>query len=282
MATTGRSGQASLAGMLNNSVSNCFAAFEYPDFRPRLPGALGDLERLFRRRFIETHELLGRGRVIDAYDQDNQVYLAKIAARRLARVRDEMSRRKAKTFIDVSKYFIRGIHHATCDAVPDMSMILLLRNPLENMRSFLNREKNFRLDNSLPNAPQNLLRLDAGSWEKGELYLWCWFEIALRYQDLLERHEISMTRTIWTEDLNDGAAMAAHFTALGLQFDRIEVLPPVNTNVSRNLPQTSVGEADRHLLDQFLQRLPSEVVSQVERTTGFNFSGYSRTEQVHA
>ena len=54
--TAGRSGRASLTGLPARHVPGCHAAFEEPSPRLHLPGALGDLERHFRRRFVETHE----------------------------------------------------------------------------------------------------------------------------------------------------------------------------------------------------------------------------------
>lgn len=272
MSTTGRSGQASLAKMMNDSLSGCFAAFEYPDFRPFLPGALGDIERHFRRRFVETHELLGRGKVITAFDRGDSDYLERIAARRLARIENEMHRRGDDIFIDVSKYFIRGLHRAICEKTPGMSLIFLVRDPLENMRSFLNRDKNFQLDNSLPNAPHNQLRLDWETMEKGELYLWCWFEVALRHQDLMDHHEIEKSITIRTDDLADADAMGAHFKALDLPFGHIEIGPPVNTNQSRNLPATAVNEEDRKLLERFINRVPASVLDRVGEITGYEFT----------
>ncbi len=66
--TTGRSGQSSLTDLLNRSVPGCLAIFEGQSVYPTLPRFLGDLERRFRRRFVETHELLERGRVLPAFD----------------------------------------------------------------------------------------------------------------------------------------------------------------------------------------------------------------------
>ena len=65
--TAGRCGQATFTELVNRAVPGVLALHEEPHVRPLLPRFLGDLERQFRRRFVETHELLGRGAVLDAF-----------------------------------------------------------------------------------------------------------------------------------------------------------------------------------------------------------------------
>ena len=67
--TAGRSGQGTLTDLLRRHVPSCYPAFEEPAVYRRLPAVLGNYERRFRRRFVETHELLGRGRVLTAFDR---------------------------------------------------------------------------------------------------------------------------------------------------------------------------------------------------------------------
>jgi len=59
--TAGRSGQSTLTSLFNNHIRSSYVAFEEPQINYLFHGRLSDLERKFRRRFIETHELLGRG-----------------------------------------------------------------------------------------------------------------------------------------------------------------------------------------------------------------------------
>ena len=153
--TAGRSGQASLTELLNLHVPDCLAMFEEPQVRPHLPRALGDLERRFRRRFVETHELLGRGRVLAAFDAGDEVALDGFATQRLRWIDCQAGRRGARIYVDVSKYFARGLHRALLRARPDAGLIRLVRDPLLNMRSFLNRDKNFDLDNNDPGNRNN-------------------------------------------------------------------------------------------------------------------------------
>ena len=159
--TTGRSGQSSLADLISKHVPGAYAAFEEPQCRPYLAkysGFLGTIERNFRRRFIETDELLGRGRVLSAFANGDEAFLDAVVAKRLKRIRAS----GCAIYIDVSKFFARGLHRAFARAVGKFDLILLVRDPLKNMRSFLNRGKNFFLDNVSPDAPGNLLRLEIG------------------------------------------------------------------------------------------------------------------------
>jgi hypothetical protein len=135
--STGRCGQASLANLLAIHAPYCYAAFEEPQVRPILPGPLRPIERHFRRRFVETHELLGRGRVLQAFDRGDQAFIDRIVARRLKLIRRTMERRRAHIYFDVSKFFARGLHAGFCKAIGRHALVNLVRDPVQNMRSYL-------------------------------------------------------------------------------------------------------------------------------------------------
>ena len=105
-----------------------------------LPGFLGDLERIFRRRFIETHELLGRGKVLTSYENNKLDYIRSIAKSRLSDIEQKMLIKNSNTYIDVSKYFARGLHTGYLSLLKDVSVINLVRDPISNMKSFINSE----------------------------------------------------------------------------------------------------------------------------------------------
>ena len=257
--TAGRSGQASLCDLLRRHVPGCYAAFEEPSIEPVLPGALGDFERRFRRRFIETHELLGRGKVLTAFERGDEAYLDRIVAQRLAMIAKALMRNRASIYVDVSKYFARGLHGAFARALPGLSLIRLVRDPLLNMRSFLNRNKSFRLDNSLPDAPGNIVRLDSAGMEKGELYLWAWCEMYLRFDRLVEEFKIERAVEIRTEHLADPARMDAVFDALGLPHTPVAAAAPLNTNAEHGYGRTRILQEDLDLFERFLKRLSADV-----------------------
>ncbi len=174
-----------------------------------------------------------------------------------------MARADCSIHIDVSKYFARGLHRGFLRALgaaePGVGLIRLVRDPLLNMRSFLNRNKDFGLDNSPPGAARNLLRLESADLEKGELYLWAWCEMYLRYDDLVEAFDLSPTCEIRTEHQSDPARMAAALEALGLPHDDIAPGLVVNSNATQGFGKTRVGAGDIALFERFLGRLPADI-----------------------
>ena len=69
------------------------------------------------------------------------------------------------------------------------------------MRSYLNRNKNFFLDNSIPEAKNNILRMNSKNFSKGEFYLWSWSEILLRYKRMSECRKVKKAIVIKNDDL---------------------------------------------------------------------------------
>lgn len=256
---TGRCGQSSLTSLLNRHAEGCYAAFEEPSPTLYFKGFLGDIERRFRRQFVETHELLGRGKVLTAFDNRNEAYLDQIVSKRLKLI----DKKGANIHFDVSKYFARGLHRAFARACPDLSVVLLVRDPVRNMRSFLNRNKSFTLDNNMPDAQSNLLRLPCSDFEKGELYLWAWCEMYLRYLSLIDEFKIQKSVVIRTEDLSDAGKMNMHLDALSLSHQPIKPIKPTNTNAEQGKGETVVTQEDVNLFETFLKRLPQEVYERI-------------------
>ena len=81
-------------------------------------------------------------------------------------------------------------------------MIQLVRDPIENMRSFLNRNKNFFLDNSSPGCQHNELVLDPKKLSKGQCYLHAWCECYLRAEKFCANQQLDLL-TIKTGDLQN-------------------------------------------------------------------------------
>jgi hypothetical protein len=268
--STGRCGQASLANLLAIHAPYCYAAFEEPQVRPILPGPLRPIERRFRRRFVETHELLGRGRVLHAFDRGDQEFIDRIVARRLKLIRRTMERRRAHVYFDVSKFFARGLHAGFCKAIGRHALVNLVRDPVQNMRSYLNRNKNFFLDNNSPAAASNILRLEGISHSKGELYLWAWFEMNLRFHAMKSRPEVSAAVEIRTERLGDAAYMSRAWGSLGLDCARFEPQPALNTNVQNGFVETHVSFDDVRTFERFAERVPRELRDRISYLRGYD------------
>jgi len=260
----GRSGQGYLTELFNRHVEGCYAAFEEPEIKPILSGPLSHYEKKFRRRFIETHELLGRGKILDAFETYNYNFINKIAKKRLHKINKILKRNNAKVYIDVSKYFIRGLHVGFRSLLPNFSLISLIRDPIKNMRSFLNRNKNFFLDNSHPNKKSNLLSLDSSDWEKGEYYLWAWCEVYLRFNKLIKHTKVHSHVEIRTEMLNDCDFMNNALDKLGLQHTSVLRHRPINTNESKGHGKTEVKESDIQLFEKFIGRIPTSIFSEID------------------
>jgi hypothetical protein len=108
----------------------------------------------------------------------------------------------------------------------------------------------------LPSARSNLLRLDPAELAPGELYLWAWCEMYLRYETFRRSMDVTHAIVIRTEELEDAAAMSRAFDALDLKYLPIKTREPINTNRERGLPRSLVSRDDILLFERFLDRLP--------------------------
>lgn len=285
---TGRCGQASLTQLVQNHVTGCYPAFEEPQIFPILPRPFDTYERLFRRRFIETHELLGRGKILTAFEDGDHGYIDAIVAKRLRVIRKIMTKRHATIYFDISKFFARGLHVGFLKAAKRYALVNLVRDPIRNMRSFLNRNKKFSLDNSLPDARSNILRIPSSNLAPGELYLWSWCELNLRYDRMRQSSNVTHAVEIRTEHLEDSQRMNSAFDALGLSHSPVVSLPPDNTNHERGLQVTRVTASDITLFERFLGRVPAELLNRIPYLKGYDpwalqkFSDFDERTSVHA
>ena len=248
---------------MRQHVPGCYPAFEEPGINRRLPGFLANYERRFRRRFVETHELLGRGRVLSAFDRGDDAYLEKISRRRVRMAERILERHGAHIYIDVSKYFARGLHRGFARILPSFALIRLVRDPLLNMRSFLNRGKSFELDNNLPDRASNILRLDSTGFAPGEFYLWAWCEMYLRFDQIVADYGVARAVEIRTDHLRDPARINAALDKLGLVHSPVIAQLPANTNISQGLGGTAVSGQDIDLFEHFMARLSADMTHRI-------------------
>ena len=265
--TPGRSGQASLTELADRCAIGVVSAFEEPQVRARLPGMLGDFERRFRRKFVETHELLGRGDVLRAFAEKDEAALQRYAEARLAWM--QRFAPKAEVFFDISKFFIRGMHRQLTALAGKPKIVFLIRDPLLNMRSFVNRGKDFRLDNNSPADAVNELTMPA-DMPPAELYLWAWAEGYLRGLSLAEEFGLDAPRRIFTRDLEDADAMAGHFSALDIAFKTIEVRKAINTNESQGHGRTQVKAADIEAFERWRDKVPAATWDRLDFMRGYD------------
>ena len=237
--TTGRSGQDSFSHILNKYVRNSYVAFEYPQIDYFFSGHMADIERIFRRKFIETNELLGRGKVLAGFVDNNVEYISRIVQKRLDHIYDHMRINNSHVYIDVSKYFARGLHLGFIEKLSRFSLIHLVRDPVLNMRSFLNRNKNFYLDNNDPSDESNILVMDSMGMSKPELYLWSWFEMALRYENMKNMECVDKFIEIETQKLNNPSYINNKLDAIGLDHSLVQDDKIImNTNMENGYTKT--------------------------------------------
>jgi hypothetical protein len=260
----GRSGGKQTTDFFNRNVNGCLAINEFPHYEATLPGRLGKWQHKFHRRFIETHELLGRGGMIEAFVNDDRQYLEKVTRRRLNMIDRVLKERGCSIYVDMNKLFGRSIYRGVDLVLPEYCLVYMPRDPLKNMRSFLNRDKNFSLDNNRPDDACNELRLDSSDMEKGELYLWMWTELHLRFQSMCKSPKVEAFSTIRTEDMNDAEKWQQTLDDLRLPYSQIAIELPSNTNAQLGFGATKVSQEDVELFEKFLRRIPLEVRKRVD------------------
>jgi hypothetical protein len=260
----GRSGGKQTTDFFNRNIEGCLAINEFPHYEATLPGRLGKWQHRFHRKFIETHELLGRGKMLEAFVNDDCRYLERITRRRLNMIDTVLNERGRNIFIDMNKLFGRSIYRGVDLVLPKYCLVYMPRDPLKNMRSFLNRDKNFLLDNNRPDDACNELRLDSSDMEKGELYLWMWTELHLRFQTMCKSPKVEAFSMIRTEDMNNQEKWRQTLEELRLPHSQIVIKPASNSNAKLGFGATKVTQEDVDLFERFLKRIPVEVRKRVD------------------
>lgn len=260
-ACTGRCGQNSLASYFNKYCLNTIAEVEPPDLIYKQNWPLGNFARKVQRRWIVTHEDLGRGKSLLWYDNNEDDKLEKIAKKRLRRIK----KLNEENYIELSKFFIRSY----CDAIyklrADIGLIKLYRNPLENARSFVNRNKDFSLDGVVPAFKKACFKVDINKLTKFQLYLWQWVEIELRFQEFIKRHDISKYFEFKTEDLNCPEKIEELFIFFGLEYKKPVIrLQRKNTNISQGKKPTVVSQNDWDEFNRFIEMIPKDILKKVK------------------
>ena len=131
------------------------------------------------------------------------------------------------------------------------------------MRSFLNRKKYFFLDNNRPESGSNLLRLESNDMQKGELYLWIWCELYLRFNQMLACSKVVKHVEIRTERLDETTYLEEALNILEVEHNSIEKRDHTNTNASKGFGKTKVSEEDIATFNRFMKKLPNDARNQL-------------------
>ena len=262
--TTGRSGQMTLYDILLNYSLNCLSEFESPTLYKNLfSGKMGFLEKKFRRKFIDTDELLGRGKTLRAYEKSDAKFINEIVAKKLTRINKKLKKANSNIYFDVSKHFVRSLYVGFDNLLDNYSVVLLVRDPILNMRSFLNRKKNFFLDNSSPELNSNLLAMNTSGWRDGEYYLWLWVETILRFNKINSFRKVKNSVVIKSEDLDNKDRIEKILGKLEVPHKKIDNVKKLNTNFSKGYGNTKIITEDYHTLKKFVSQLPSKKINEL-------------------
>jgi len=263
--TTGRSGQETLTQLIKDNIDSGYVAFESPQVECFFKGKLSNFEKIFRRKFVETHELLGRGKVLTAFADNNALYIQNIVKKKLNTINREMKKNDDQIYVDVSKFFARGLHIGFQEILPTFSLIHLVRDPIENMRSFLNRDKNFYLDNNAPDANSNILKMSVKNMCKHDLYLWSWFEMALRYEFMKCSKQVDKYVEIHTDKLNDCDYINQCLDAVNIKHTIVKNTSiKLNTNIDSGYKKTKVSMSDIKKFENFVDKVPSKFLDKIQ------------------
>jgi hypothetical protein len=259
--TSGRSGQASLTEIINKYSINCHAEVEHPEIQLFCKGRLGEYEHNFRRKFIETNELLGRGKVLTSFRGNDIDYIVSIAKRKKAMF-NEFLKDESKIYFDVGKHFSRGLHLGFDRVLESYSVVLLVREPMENILSFVRRNKNFYLDNNHPSDLMNQYVFTKDKYTLVELYAWMWVETYLRFLSIIKSKKVDAYHVLSTQDLNKEEKIVDLFKKMDIKgsFEDFKAIR-INTSDS-NISSFTNNEEDQFL--SFVSNLPVKILNEIK------------------
>lgn len=275
--SAGRSGQSSFSKLLAQAFPKAYVAFEEPQICYILPNFLRWPERKFRRAFVETDELLGRGRVLNAFSRNDKSLLKYFGLKKFYWLRKKMIKQGFDICFEVNKHFLHGLHVGMESVIRQNHQVVhLVRDPLLNMRSYLNRNKNFYLDNGAPDCEFNEIKLDPALLTKGQLYLHAWCECYLRANSFAAKHGINI-HTLLTQDLTDIEKMNVFFERLSLPHKIIKPVGKINTNEEQGFGETKLRDQDLCEALNFIEMLSSETLAKLPLLSHFINQHSSRT-----
>lgn len=262
----GRCGSSTLARLINLNCLDTLVEVEPPGLIYPNQWVLGNWLRNVQRRWIVTDEMMGRGSALDWYASNRHAELGKLSARRLERVSRLCERSKSKNYFELSKFFIRTYFEATFCLRPDSGILFLHRDPIYNAKSYVNRRKNFFLDNPSPIKENVHIPLNPDHLSKFQLYLWSWCEGEIRFRRFVEQKNIKKYFTLSNVDLFDHQnffSMLDFFSIKHLACTQFVNVPPINTNEQAGYGQTKVTQKDVDEFRAFVYMLPKHTLAEM-------------------
>lgn len=271
--TTGRSGSLFVTNLVNQNAVNASSEHE-PDVVPPnvsaqwfYDGDRHNIHGLVERKLAR----LRRGEL-----------LASLPARQRHLVHHTVARSRAKRFVpqvpiepvyvEVNNAFLKSFGPVLLRKVPDVEIIHLTRDPLEQAKSAVNRGTEPHPSTPYylwPTWDGNELRLDeriVGRLTRFQLALWYWFEMELRYVAMCRRDWVGSTYEIDLKALSDPDAVHEMFAAHGIEHRSI------STRVDRHLGprRSAVGDEERAQARSFLEHVPHNAFDLLPNTYGID------------
>ena len=258
--TAGRSGQVSLTETINKYSLNCHAEVEHPEIHTFFKGRLGKYEHNFRRKFIETNELLGRGKILTSFSNNNLSYIASIAKKKKS-IFNGFLEGESQIYFDVGKHFARGFHLGFEEILKSYSVVLLVRDPMENILSFIRRDKDFFRDNNHPSDAMNQYVFIKDQYTSVDLYAWMWVETYLRFLSIKKSEKVNSYYVLHTEDLNKKEKIMDLFEVLEIKGNFTD-FKGVKMNTS-NYNGSSLTDEERVQFLSFVSDLPLKILDEI-------------------
>jgi len=260
----GRCGSATLARLINSNSVDTLAEVEPPGLIYPNNWALGNWLRNAQRRWIVTDEMMGRGRALDWYAGNRHFELRNLSASRLQRVDRLCGRLNKKHYFELSKFFIRTYFEATYSLRSDIGLLFLHRDPLYNAKSYVNRRKNFFLDNQSPVGENVLISMKPDLLSKFQLYLWSWCEVEMRFRRFVRQNKIKRYFELSSVDLLDHKkffSMLDFFSITHIEHSEFVSVSPINTNEQDGYGQTEITQKDLDEFCMFVDILPKHALA---------------------
>ena len=262
----GRCGSATLARLINLNSVDALAEVEPPGLIYQNHWVLGNWLRNVQRRWIATDEMMGRGSALDWYARNKHVELSNLSANRLKRIIRLCERSNKKTYIELSKFFIRSYFEATFSLRSDIGILFLHRDPLYNAKSYVNRHKNFFLDNQSPIGENVIISINPDRLSKFQLYLWSWCEVEIRFRRFVRKNNIKKCFELSSVDLFDHKiffSMLDFFSITHLGHSEFLNVPPINTNEQAGYGLTKITQKDLDEFCAFVGMLPKHTLAEM-------------------
>ena len=220
--------------------------------------------RDFQRKFIATDIIMGRGEALEWVARQDLKRLEELATKRINRL-SRFEKQGYRHYVEASPYFLRTYGYQTFKHLPDLGLIKLTRDPLENAKSFVNREKNIFANSLPPDHPTNILQIS--NWRNlslFQLYLIQWMETELRFKKFIADHPVKKRFELTTNELSNPVVIAELFDFFSIAHKPLVGLGATNTATAHRKTRTIIGGRDIEEYHEILELVPKSLSKNID------------------